>query len=67
MKTAAVVIDNWKLPIFEKHLKDAGYTYKQFPGLTDDALVLKVDYEWVAALNPIIQAAYHECATKGKP
>lgn len=67
MKTAAVVIDKWKLPIFSKHLKEAGYSYDTAPGLTADTHTLKVQYEWVAKLQPIIEAAQKECAgLKGK-
>lgn len=62
MKTAAVILDKWKLPIFKKHLDGAGYTYTEHPGVTDDTLTLRVSFEWVAALQPIIQAANDECA-----
>lgn len=66
MKVAAVVLDAWKLPIFEKHLKEAGYTYEQAPGLTKGTLTLRVAYEWVASLQPIIEAAQKECAALAK-
>lgn len=66
MSKAAVVIDSWKLEIFEKHLKEAGYTYKILSGLSQNSLTLQVDYEWVAKLQPIIEAAQEECA-KNKP
>ena len=62
MKTAAVVLDAWKLPVFEKHLKEAGYTYQQGPGITKGTLTLHVAYEWVASLKPVIEAAQKECA-----
>lgn len=61
MKTAAVVIDDWKLPTFKKHLDAAGYTYTEHPGITKETLTLKVRYEWVAALKPIIETANAEC------
>lgn len=61
MKTAGVVIDNWKLPIFKKHLDGAGYSYTEHPGFTQDAMVLRVQYEWVAKLKPIIDKAMDEC------
>lgn len=62
MKTAAVCIDDWKLPVFKKHLDAAGYSYTEHPGITKDALTLRVKYEWVANLKPIIEAANLECA-----
>lgn len=62
MKTAGVVIDAWKLPIFKKHLDAAKRVYTEHPGLTKDTLMLKVEYEWVAHLKPIIEVANLECA-----
>jgi hypothetical protein len=62
MKTAGVVIDEWKLPIFKEHLDAAGYTYSQHPGVMKNTLTLRVQYEWVAKLKPIIEAAQAACA-----
>ncbi len=61
-KTAAVAIDTWKLPTFKRHLDAAGYSYTKHPGITEDTLTLKVKYEWLADLKPIIEAANAECA-----
>lgn len=66
MKTAAVIIEKWKLQIFEKHLNEAGYSYEQKPGITADTLILSVSYEWVAELQPIIESAQKECAMEKK-
>lgn len=63
MKTAGVVIDAYKLPVFKKHLDAAGFKYTEHPGITKDTLTLKVSYEWVADLQPIIEAA-NKGATK---
>lgn len=69
-KTAGVLIDDWKLPIFKKHLDRAGYAYTEHSGTTKDTLTLRVQYKWVADLKPIIEAANKECAntkqTKGE-
>jgi hypothetical protein len=64
-KTAATVLDDWKLPIFKKHLDAAGYKYEEPIPFTKDGktLLLKVHYEWVHELLPIIKAAQRECAT----
>lgn len=62
MKTAAVAIDSWKLDIFKRRLDAAGYTFTTHPGVTPDTLTLKVEYEWVAELQPVITAANQECA-----
>lgn len=66
MKVAGVVIDSWKLGIFEKHLKEAKYTYTVHPGIAKDTLTLKVEYEWVSELKPVVEAANKECANVGK-
>lgn len=62
MKKAAVLIDSWKLPTFKKHLDAAGYTYTEGEGVTSNTLTLMVNFEWVAELQPIVQAANDECA-----
>lgn len=61
-KNAAVGIDDWKLPIFRKHLDAAGYKYEEPVQLIPGTLILKVHYEWVHELQPIIEAAQRECA-----
>lgn len=70
MKTAAILIDKWKLAIFSKHLTEAGYKFEcSDPDKDkDNILILKVKYEWVVALQPIVKAANEECAkVKEKP
>ena len=62
METAGVVIDDWKLPVFKRHLDGAGFAFTAQPGITDGTLTLRVPYEWVATLKPIIEAANTECA-----
>lgn len=61
MKTAGVAIDNWKLPIFKRHLDEAGYAYTEHPGLTKDTMILKVKCEFVSKLQPVIETAQKEC------
>jgi hypothetical protein len=67
MKTAGVFIDDWKLPVFKRHLDKAGYNYEVRPGLTEDTLKLMVKFEWVSKLQPVIEAANEECAKQGGP
>lgn len=61
MKTAAVIIDKWKLAIFTRHLRDAGFSYDTAPGLTDSTLTLKVPVADVAALHKVVVTAQTEC------
>jgi hypothetical protein len=65
-KLAGVGIDDWKLPIFKKHLDAAGYRYNDPVPLTDGTLLVQVHYEWVHELQPIIEAAQRECAEQRK-
>lgn len=62
MKKAAIVIDNWKLEVFAKHLGLDGFEYSTSPGFTPDCLVLSVECESQEALQPTVQRAYNECA-----
>lgn len=62
MKTVGIAIDNWKLPIFKKHLDAGGFQYTEHPGLTADAMILKVKTNFIATLQPIVEVAQKECA-----
>ncbi len=64
MKTAAVIIDKWKLPIFSKRLREAGYSYDTGPGVDAETTLLKVKCEFIADLQPVIEVAQKECAAK---
>jgi hypothetical protein len=55
MKTAAIVIDNWKLPTFKRMLDAAGYEYEQFQGVTEDTITLKVKTHDLSTLAPLVQ------------
>lgn len=63
-KTAAVCIDDWKLPVFEQHLKAAGYTHDGPFTFSSGVLVLKVHCEWLHKLRPVIEAAQTESARR---
>ena len=64
---AGIAIDAWKLPIFERHLTQAGYAFEQGPGLTADTLLLSVTTDAVYALSVVLRAANTEAAMMGKP
>lgn len=59
-KTAAIIIDDWKLPFFEARLKEAGYAYIQEVGISPDTLVLRVKYQDQGGLQKIVQSANKE-------
>lgn len=63
-----IAIDSWKLPIFEKHLKAAGYVYEQRPGVMPDGILLTVKYDRAteaAALHRVVADANKEARARG--
>lgn len=61
-KTAGIAIDDWKLPIFERHLRQAGYPFTNAGKLTAGTLVLKVETINLEALAVVVKAANDEAA-----
>lgn len=60
-KVAAVVVDDWKIPVFKRHLDAAGYKYDAPIRFTKKTSTIRVHYEWVHKLAPIVHAAEDEC------
>lgn len=65
MPRAGIVIDNWKLPIFERRLTGAGYSYEKFPAFTEATTLLKVKTENVDALHQVLIDAQTEAGNGG--
>ncbi len=63
----AIAIDDWKLPIFERSLIQAGYEFKNSGLLTAHCLILSVETENVESLAGVIKAANTEAAMTGAP
>lgn len=63
---AAIVIDKWKLSIFAKHLRKAGYEFGKEPGLTPNMLILVVETNDQHALHEVVKAANHEAKQRGR-
>lgn len=59
--TAAVLIEEWKLPVFSRHLREAGYSYDTAGGLIDGTITLRVSFDDVVKLKSIIETANKEC------
>ena len=64
---AAIAITSWKLPIFERHLKQSGYEFKNAGPFADGCLILSVETENVEALAGVVDAANTEAAMTGAP
>lgn len=67
MKQAGIAIDDWKLPIFERHLSQSGYTYNKSPGLSPGTLLLTVKTENLEALEVVVRAANTQAARTRAP
>jgi hypothetical protein len=63
MQTAGIAIDNWKLPIFKRHLEAAGFEYTEKKGLTPTTRLLKVKTPSALKLRPTLEVAELECAS----
>jgi hypothetical protein len=62
----AVAIDDWKLPIFDRQLKQLGYSYEQVPGVVPNTFFLLVLTENVEALAEVIKTSNLEASLTGK-
>lgn len=60
--TAAIAIDEWKLPIFDRHLSMAGFEFENAGALTAGTLTLKVTTTNLEALGRAVKAANAEAA-----
>lgn len=66
---AAIVLDDWKLPIFERHLTQSGYKFQnvgRYPAAGAEAIVLHVETENANALAIVVKAANTEAERTGK-
>ena len=62
MIKVGILLDSWKLGIFERHLINNGYIYTQHKGVTKNNIILKVYTKSIEALHLIIKAANDEAA-----
>lgn len=67
MKKAAIAIDEWKLPIFQRRLEQSGYKFTNTGHLTPGSLVLLVETTNLEALYVVVKAANDEAARTGAP
>lgn len=58
---AGIVVDDWKLPIFRRHLTEAGYEYTDEGGLTHNTTVLTVETDDMLKLKAVIEDCQSEC------
>lgn len=64
---AAIAIDEWKLPIFERHLSQSCYKFDNNGMMTDSTMILSVHTDNLEALSIVVKAANDEAAKTGVP
>ncbi len=58
---AGIGVDNWKLPVFRKRLKAAGYQYEDAGPLTGDTTLLTVKTGDILKLKKLLEECQTEC------
>ena len=70
MITAGIVVEDWKLPVFKRHLDKKKYSYEVVSfgseGVFANCSSIKVKAETAEELKPIVGAAYKECRERGR-
>ncbi len=61
MNTAGIALDDWKLPIFQKHLDAGDWKYDVRTGLTEGTSIIHVQYHLLSHIQPVVVAAEREC------
>lgn len=62
---AGIALDDWKLPIFKRHLAQSGYTHSEPVGLSAGTLLITVETPNPEALREVVLAANTEAANCG--
>ena len=62
-----IAVDAWKLEIFERHLRAAGYAFENCGRMFDGCTLLRVETTNAVALSGIIGAANAEARRTGAP
>lgn len=62
-----VAVDDWKVPIFERVLKQYGYEFSNAGSITAGVVILRVETTNREALQRVITEANAEAARTGKP
>lgn len=66
MKKAGITLDDWKLPIFKRHLEQAGYVFENRGLFAPGTLLLRIDTTNLEALGEVLKNANAEAERTGK-
>lgn len=61
MRNIGIAVDNWKVEIFRKHLKQNSFVYQRFPGVTPGTTMFKVKADDFNRIKNTVHAANAEC------
>lgn len=62
---AGIVLDDYKIPVYTRYLKAAGYTWEDKGHLTEDSTLLHVHTTNPQALHSVLQQAEAEVKSQG--
>lgn len=57
-----IAITNWKLPIYQRHLEEAGYAFEIAGATSDGNLLLLMEADDAQAFAQVLKAAIAEAA-----
>lgn len=60
MPRVAIVIDDRKLPVFDRHLTEAGYTFERLSAVIKGTITLAVTCDSIGGLEQVVRAANTE-------
>lgn len=63
---AGIAVDNWKLPVFRRRLKEAGYEYTDGGALTGDITLLTVKTNDALRLKRVLEECQIECRERNQ-
>lgn len=58
---AGIVVDDWKLPVFRRHLEDAGFEYEDGGPVKGATTLLTVQTYNILSLKAVLEKAEKEC------
>lgn len=61
---AGIAVNNWKLPVFRKRLKESGYECRDAGPITGDTTLLTVETNDMLKLKKVLEECQAECLEK---
>lgn len=61
MPTPGVVVDTWKIPVFQRNLSAAGFKFTTGKGPTKGTTLITVECDNVVRLYEVVEEANNQC------